>query len=100
MAYQLEIAPLAANELAHACCHYDALREGLGDEIAEEFEKTCGLIVQNPDAFSYYRNPFRQAKVARFPYVIVYEVRGTIVTVASFFNTYQDPGKKPFTVKF
>lgn len=100
MNYQLEITPLAAGQLKDACCHYDTLRNDLGDEIGEEFEATCKMILKNPDDFSYYKNPFRQAKIDRFPYVIVYEVHNNAVIVMAFFNTYQNPDKKLPGIKF
>ncbi|HET6254030.1 MAG TPA: hypothetical protein VFE32_08145 [Puia sp.] len=94
MAYKLEIRPLAAMEIIGAFDWYELQREGLGTEFLEELDIFYTALLRNPNSYGYYDRPVRQGKINRFPYVVVFEIVGTIVAVYSVFMTKQDPTKR------
>jgi plasmid stabilization system protein ParE len=54
---------------------YENKRKGLGLDFLEAIEKKLAEIISNPEIFSSKSNPhYREARVDRFPYVIVYRL--------------------------
>jgi hypothetical protein len=91
---KIQIRTLAAQEIIDAYDWYKLQREGLGTEFLDELENLYEDLLRNPHAFSYYEKPVRQARVNRFPYVVVFEIFDRIITVYSVFMTAQNPEKK------
>lgn len=94
MLYKIEVRSLATIEIIEAYDWYEAQKEGLGTEFLEELEAFYQSLVRNPKAYSYYKKPVRQGKIARFPYVVVFEVFELTIVVYSVFMSRQDPDKK------
>jgi toxin ParE1/3/4 len=94
MVYQIEIRRLATIEIIEAYDWYESRREGLGFEFLDELEMFYTVLQRNPDTYSYYEKPVRQAVLKRFPYTIVYEVFGTTIVIYSVFMYRQNPDKK------
>jgi plasmid stabilization system protein ParE len=91
---KIKIRALAAQEIIDAYDWYELQREGLGAEFLDELENLYEGLLRNPQAFSYYEKPVRQARVSRFPYVVVFEIIDHIIIVYSVFMTAQNPEKK------
>lgn len=94
MPYKLEIRPLATLEIIEAYDWYELQREGLGLEFLDELEQFYTSLQRNPHSYSYYDDPVREGKIARFPYTVVYEVIEASIVVYSVFMTSQDPSTK------
>jgi len=94
MPYNIELRPLAAMEVIEAYDWYELQREGLGTEFLHELETFYESLQRNPHSYAYYEAPVRQGKIARFPYVVVYEVFDTTIVIYSVFMSKQDPDKK------
>jgi toxin ParE1/3/4 len=74
--------PAAARELAADVRYYDDHYAGRGQRFAQAVERTLSLIVEFPLAFPVFCDPdIRSAKVARFPYRVVYLVVGPNIDV-------------------
>ena len=84
MTYILEIKDEANWEIIEAYLYYQEKRTGLGGEFLEHLDSYFERIVSNPKHFPQKRNPYREAFIKRFPFLIVYSV----------FNTWQNPEKK------
>lgn len=94
MLYSIEVRYLAATEIIEAYDWYEAQREGLGIEFLEELENFYQSLLRNPQAYTYYKKPVRQGKIARFPYVVVFEAFESIIVIYSVFMSKQNPDKK------
>ncbi len=66
----------AERDLVDAYDYYDAVRDGLGAELAEEFRKGIDRIIQNPNGWQALDNKYRRYRLHRFPYGIVYRIEG------------------------
>jgi hypothetical protein len=65
----------AAHELADCIRYYDEHYFGRGQRFARSVDRTLSLIDQLPRAFPVLYEPdVRSAKVAKFPYRVVYVV--------------------------
>jgi len=84
----------AISEIAEACLYYNKKLPGLGFEFEEEIFQVLELIKENPLLFPVKFAHIHEAVVARFPFVINYEVFGKSVIVSAIFHTKQHPDKK------
>ena len=67
--------PAAARELAADVRYYDEQYADRGQRFAEAVDRTLGLVSEWPLAFPILYEPdIRSAKVAKFPYRIVYVI--------------------------
>jgi len=94
MKCSLEIKDEANLEIIEAYLYYEEKRTGLGEEFLEHLESYFDRIKNNPKHFPQKRNPYREAFIKRFPFLIIYEIKKDIVIVYSVFNTWQNPQKK------
>ena len=94
MPYNIELRPLASQEIIEAYDWKELQREGLGVEFLEELEVFYESLLHNPHAYAYYEEPVRQGKITRFPYVVVYEVFEFTIVIYSVFMERQNPDKK------
>ncbi len=90
MTYDLKVQHEALIEIQEAYEWYEKKRVGLGDELIEELEDCYQKISLNPQHYSFAdnRKEFRRIKVARFPYIIIYEVEEDRVIIISVRNTW------------
>lgn len=82
----------ARAELVGATRWYEERREGLGTELHAEVKRALAGIVARPHTWPLLLDPdVRRAVVARFPFVIIYALRGPTVIVVAFAHTSRDP---------
>jgi len=74
--------------------YYELAQSGLGDSFLESLELSYQSIDNNPELYKIVFKSFRQAKVKRFPFVIIYTVENSEIIITKVFNTYQNPIKK------
>ena len=94
MAYILEVKDAANTEITEAYLYYEEKRTGLGEEFLEHLDAYFDRITTNPNHFSKKREPYREAFIKRFPFLIIYEVTKKKIIVYSVFNTWKNPKKK------
>jgi hypothetical protein len=90
MRYSLD--PAVIEEIDTAAAYYESRRPELGEEFLSEFRLTLALILENPRRFAILVRPTRRAKLHRFPYGIVYSVRGGAVIVLAVMQLQRQPG--------
>jgi toxin ParE1/3/4 len=84
--------PEAARELAADVQYYDERYAGRGQRFAAAVERTLALINEFPLAFpALYQPDIRSAKVARFPYRVVYVVVGSNIDVLAVAHAKRRP---------
>ena len=79
-------------ELAEAYWHYEASRPGIGREFLDEIERAVKNVLQRPLRWRKVAGRFRRALVERFPYAIIYAVRGEELFVIAFMHLHRKPG--------
>jgi hypothetical protein len=93
MNYSLTLTADAQLEETEAYNYYEDIRKGLGEELLAEFKKSYIKIIDNPFYYGYLHTSkiLRDIKVARFPYVVIYLVSGSTISVLSVRNTHRRP---------
>ena len=94
MKFHLEIKEEAALEIFNSYKYYQEKRSGLGDEFLKHLEIYFERIRSSPEHFPQKRNPYREAFLKRFPFLVIYEIIKDRIIIYSVFNTHKDPGKK------
>ena len=82
----LIVKPGARWDVIDVAARYNALQPDLGADFSTEVENVWRTIAAQPRLFGRVRygkagREIRQALVRRFPYVVVYEVRGADIVV-------------------
>lgn len=93
----IRFAPEVWSELAEAALWYEAKKEGLGADLLAEIDVTLPLLVMRPRSFPRLRDvdpalEIRRALLARFPYALVFLVRGDEVRVLAVAHAKRRPG--------
>ena len=93
MPYTILVTPAAAEDIAAAVDHYNAIATDLGYRFVELVEDYFGRISELPTASEVrYRN-VRCKPMKRFPFLIMFTIdnEAHAVNVLRIFNTYQEP---------
>jgi len=81
----------AEAELAEAITYYESQRQGLGAEFAREVEATIQRIAQFPHAWGAVTQNARSCLTDRFPYHVVYQLRGETIHVVAVVHARCSP---------
>lgn len=90
---KLEFSRAAKLELFDAQARYEAAREGLGLQFVEEMQALAKKAATMPERFPLMKGTaLRRALGKRFPYMIVFKVRGALVRILAVAHQRQEPG--------
>ena len=91
---RVEFGLAASEEFAAAVRWYEMRRSGLGSDFYNAIVRTIELIRTHPEIGTARtgRFPYRQWRVARFPYRIVYRIREADIYVVAVAHTSRRPG--------
>lgn len=89
----------ATAEFKDAIAHYNLQSEGLGFEFAAEVKRTLERIVQYPEAWSPLSKRTRRCRTNRFPYGVIYQIRGEITLVVAIMHLSRDPRMWEYRLK-
>jgi plasmid stabilization system protein ParE len=78
-------------ELAEAVAYYDSQESGLGSKFAEEVKRTIERILQYPQAWSLLSRRTRRCRTNKFPYGIIYQIRGDVVLIVAVMHLHREP---------
>jgi hypothetical protein len=81
----------AEGEFAEAVDGYNEQCPGLGFEFAAEVQRTFERIRCHPTAWPVYSERSRRCLTDRFPYGVLYQVRGDHVLVGAILHLRRDP---------
>jgi len=81
----------AEAELGEAVVFYNGESEGLGYEFAAEVNRTLARIVEHPLAWTMLSKRTRRCRTNRFPYGLLYQVRGDVILVVAVMHLHRDP---------
>jgi len=81
----------ARSELAEATAYYNSQKSDLGSEIAEEVKRTLERILQYPEAWSPISKRTRRCRTNKFPYGIIYQIRGDVLLIIAVMHLHREP---------
>jgi plasmid stabilization system protein ParE len=84
------LAPARA-ELSEAVAYYDSKKQGLGSQFAQEVRRSIERILQYPEAWSLISKRTRRCRTNRFPYAIIYQVRGDVLLIVAVMHLRREP---------
>jgi hypothetical protein len=88
---RIAIAEPAQGDLVEAVAYYDH-HGGLGADFLEEFEHCVDRILKYPLAWAAVSPRFRQCRLNRFPYGVLYEILQDAVRVVAVAHLQREPG--------
>jgi plasmid stabilization system protein ParE len=94
MKYSLEIKQEAYLEIQDAYNYYEKNRVGLGERFIKHLDFYIERIQKHPEHYQKRREPYREAFIKDFPFLIIYEVLENKIVIYSVFNTKRNPIKK------
>jgi len=83
--------PEAKEELEAAAVWYEERVAGLGEDFLKEVERTLGWIMEEPKRWRLVRPGTRKLNFQRFPYAIVYSLRGDTLFIKAVMHLHRRP---------
>jgi toxin ParE2 len=83
---------LAQDELEEATLYYEQQQEGLGEAFAQEVEEALENIQRLPRAWTRLSDEVRRCRLKRFPYGVVYTLRGDDIIIVAVMHLRRRPG--------
>ena len=71
--------------------YYEQRRTGLGREFVSEIHDAISSAALHPERFPAVRGVVRRIGARRFPYSVLYRVRGTTFEVLAIFHSSRNP---------
>jgi len=88
---ELVFAVLARTEMAEARRYYERQQRGLGREFVREASASAQRILEQPLAWQVEIEPLRRFLFNRFPYKMLYAIRGERIVVLAVAHQHRDP---------
>lgn len=88
---RIQIRPAAEADIQEAWAWYEERDPGLGSEWMRSLEAALSQLCRNPYAWQVVHKDARRALVKRFPYSILFRVRGERVVVLAVAHASRDP---------
>ena len=80
----------AIQEVIEAMSFYDSKKRGLGNEFYEEILATVRRIEKYPKRWSRIHGEIRRCRAKRFPYKVIYRLRGSDVEIIAVMHDSRD----------
>lgn len=81
----------ALGELRVAVLDYERKQAGLGARLVAEVDRTVDRIVMAPEAWRRLSARTRRCLVHRFPFGLLYQIRGVEILIVSVMDLRRDP---------
>jgi plasmid stabilization system protein ParE len=88
---RIEFLAAAEAELLEAVDYYNRQSEGLGFEFAAEIRRTLDRIARHPQAWAPLSRRTRRCRTNRFPYGVIYQLRGGTLLVVAVMHLGREP---------
>jgi plasmid stabilization system protein ParE len=83
--------PLVRRDVAQALKYYHTVSSRLADEFHDELRAIINKAAETPFRFHMADRGFRRANLPRFPYHVLYEIRGDSLRVMVVRHNKQHP---------
>ena len=93
MAEQLRFHPLVADDLKAAVGWYDDISPSLGDRFRSAVEQQFDSLAESPESFGIVFQNARAARLAGFPYLMLFEHGADVVHILGVFHSASNPAK-------
>ncbi|WP_111639128.1 type II toxin-antitoxin system RelE/ParE family toxin [Marinomonas shanghaiensis] len=87
----VEFLDIAERELDDAFKYYDGIYKGLGLRFIAELESSIERIKLHPDAWQKASAVTNKCLLNRFPYSIIYQIKGDLLLVVAIASSHQRP---------
>ncbi len=84
----------AAEEVASIWFWYEAQQAGLEDQFHEEFYRILAHISDYKESGVRYKRNYRQVRLLKFPYLIMYELENDLIIIYAVLHTSRHPKKR------
>jgi len=81
----------ARMEVIEAANYYRSQRPDLGDEFSAEIQRAIERIIEYPEAWALISKRTRRCRTRRFPYGIIYQVRGETLLIVAVMHLHREP---------
>ena len=88
---KVKLLSVAEQEFVEAMEYYNGQCQGLGYEFATEISTTLERIVNFPKAWTKISLRVRRCLTNKFPYGVLYQVRGETILVVAIMHMKRDP---------
>lgn len=93
MAEKLQFHPLVVDDLRAAIAWYARISSSLGDRFRIAVEQRVDSVVAFPESFGVVFQNTRAARLSGFPYLLLFEYAGGVVSVLGVFHLASNPAK-------
>lgn len=90
MSYTVQVLPEVTEDVAEIFAYYEGEKPGLGHRFQHALNECYQSLALNPSG-QKRKGDFRHAMVHKFPYRVVYEVRGQLVLIYQVRHTSRKP---------
>ena len=91
MAYQLILQEEAIEDTRSAYSRYEEQLPGLGEDFLFELDIVFEKLKQHPQHYSFVFDDFRDVRLNRFPYLVVFKIEGRKVYINSIKHSKRKP---------
>lgn len=95
MIFNVKFERSANHDLTVAFDWYEAKQAGLGEQFLRSVAVIEDLLARDPLRFAIANEPYRSAKLPKFPYGLHYRVVGSTVSVLACLHFRQNPNRWP-----
>jgi hypothetical protein len=81
----------AQAEFTVAVSYYNSQNYGLGFESSDEIKAAIVRIVEYPEAWGLVSKRTRRCRIKRFPYGVIYQVRGNNLLIIAVMHLHREP---------
>ena len=81
----------ALSELKEASLHYERKEHGIGAAFLDEIDATVERILRFPKAWHPMSRRTRRCRTHRFPFGLLYQVRGDEILITAVMDLRRDP---------
>jgi len=89
---RIEFHPATGHELTDSARYYESKLPGLGVDFLGEFRRLLGLLNENPEIGAVVEAPYRRIVLNRFPFSVVYRIKGSTLRVVAVAHQRRMPG--------
>ena len=93
MTYTIRFRPEAKDDYRKTVIYYNSFSKETSKRFVEQVDNVLNRIANMPFSSPVLKNDVRKAVVKGFPYVVLYIVGDTNITIIAISNTYQNPKK-------